>query len=98
MVIVLLNLHQGYTPEESLAQLQKCLKGKAYEAVKSRLMHPSFAPGIISTLEMLNGNSDVIVHNLMAKIKTTSPPKSDRLELDTLIEFSFAVQNLYATT
>ncbi|XP_055632909.1 uncharacterized protein LOC129773333 [Toxorhynchites rutilus septentrionalis] len=44
---------------------------------------------------MLYGNPEVIVHNLIAKVRTTPPPKSDRL--DTLIEFSVAVQNLCAT-
>ncbi|XP_058840056.1 uncharacterized protein LOC131695546 [Topomyia yanbarensis] len=85
----------GYTSEENLVRLQKCLKGKAYEAIKCRLMHPSNVPGIISTLKMLYGNPDVIVHNLIAKIKSTPPPRPDRL--DTLIEFSLAVQNLCAT-
>ncbi|XP_062702228.1 uncharacterized protein LOC134285471 [Aedes albopictus] len=85
----------GYTLEENLVRLQKCLKGKAFEAVKCRLLHPASVPGIISTLKMLYGNPDVIVHNLMAKIKNTPPPKSDRL--DTLIEFSLSVQNLCAT-
>ncbi|XP_058828066.1 uncharacterized protein LOC131687975 [Topomyia yanbarensis] len=85
----------GYTSEENLVRIQKCLKGKAYEAIKCRLMHPSNVPGIISTLKMLYGNPDVIVHNLIAKIKSTPPPRPDRL--DTLIEFSLAVQNLCAT-
>lgn len=85
----------GYTPEENLVRLQKCLKGKAYEAVKCRLMHPANVPGIISTLKMLYGNPEIIVQSVIAKIQATSPPKADKLE--SLIEFALAVQNLYAT-
>ncbi|XP_055623761.1 uncharacterized protein LOC129767164 [Toxorhynchites rutilus septentrionalis] len=85
----------GYTPEENLIRLQKCLKGKAYDAVKCRLMHPANVSGILSTLKMLFGNPEVIVHNLISKIHSTPAPKVD--QLDTIIEFSLAVQNLCAT-
>ncbi|XP_065087108.1 uncharacterized protein LOC135708862 [Ochlerotatus camptorhynchus] len=85
----------GYTQEENLIRLQKCLKGKAYEAVKCRLMHPANVMGIISTLKMLYGNPEIIVQNMVTKIHATPAPKADRL--DTLIEFSLAVQNLCAT-
>lgn len=85
----------GYTQEENLIRLQKCLKGKAHEAVKCRLMHPSNVPGIMSTLKMLYGNPEVIVQNLIAKIQSTPQPKAEKL--DTIIEFSLAIQNLCAT-
>ncbi|XP_055632470.1 uncharacterized protein LOC129772961 [Toxorhynchites rutilus septentrionalis] len=85
----------GYTPIENLIRLQKCLRGKAYEAVKCRLMHPTNVPGIISTLKMLFENPEVIVKNLLYKIHSTPAPKADKL--DTLIEYSLAVQNLCAT-
>ncbi|XP_062557546.1 uncharacterized protein LOC134222411 [Armigeres subalbatus] len=85
----------GYTSEKNLVRLQMCLKGKASEAVECRLMHPSNVQGIISTLKILYGYPEVIVQNLIAKIRFTPPPKADRL--DTLIEFSLAIQNLCAT-
>ncbi|XP_062538335.1 uncharacterized protein LOC134206621 [Armigeres subalbatus] len=85
----------GYTPEENLVRLQKCLKGKAHEAVKCLLMHPSNVSQIISTLKMRFGNPEVIIHNLMAKISSTPAPKIDKL--DTIIEYALAVQNLCAT-
>ncbi|XP_058816775.1 uncharacterized protein LOC131680070 [Topomyia yanbarensis] len=44
---------------------------------------------------MLYGNPEIIVQNLISKIQSTPAPKADRLE--TLIEFSLAVQNLCAT-
>ncbi|XP_055527320.1 uncharacterized protein LOC129719933 [Wyeomyia smithii] len=84
----------GYTPEKNLIRLQKCLKGKAYETVKCRLMHPSNVSEIISTLKMLFGNPEVIVQDLITKIHSTPAPKAD--QLDTIIEFSLAVQNLCA--
>ncbi|XP_055622773.1 uncharacterized protein LOC129766279 [Toxorhynchites rutilus septentrionalis] len=65
---------------------------------------PLFYSSFITTTNMCGytpeenlsrGNLEVIVHNLIALIKTTPPPKSERL--DTLIEFSVAVQNLCAT-
>ncbi|XP_058456764.1 uncharacterized protein LOC131434135 [Malaya genurostris] len=43
----------GFSNDENIVRLQKCLKGRAYEAVKSRLMHPSNVPGIIGTLQMM---------------------------------------------
>ncbi|XP_058827897.1 uncharacterized protein LOC131687827 [Topomyia yanbarensis] len=85
----------GYTAEENLMRLQKCLRGKAYEAVNCRLMHPANVVGILSTLRMLYGNPEIIVQNLISKIQSTPAPKADKLE--TLIEFSLAVQNLCVT-
>lgn len=81
--------------EENLIRLQKCLKGKAYDAVKCRLMHPTNVPGIIGTLKMLYGNPEVIIHNIIAKIHAAPAPKAEKL--DTVIEFALTVQNLRAT-
>ncbi|XP_058840055.1 uncharacterized protein LOC131695549, partial [Topomyia yanbarensis] len=85
----------GYTPEENLVRLQKCLTSKAHEAVKCTLMHPSNVHRIISTLKRRFGNPEAIVHNLMAKISSTPAPKVDKL--DKIIECALAVQNLCAT-
>ncbi|XP_055590713.1 uncharacterized protein LOC129742798 [Uranotaenia lowii] len=84
-----------FTPEENLIRLQKCLRGKAYEAVKCMLMHPSNVASIISTLRMLFGSPEVIVHNLISKIHSTPSPREDRLE--TMVEFALKVKNLCAT-
>ncbi|XP_055605469.1 uncharacterized protein LOC129753653 [Uranotaenia lowii] len=85
----------GYTQEENLLRLQKSLRGKAFDAVKCMLMHPSNVECIISTLKMLFGNHEVIIHNLISRIKSTPPPRDDRLE--TIIEFALVVKNLCAT-
>lgn len=45
----------GFTDAENVIRLQKSLTGKAYDAVKSRLMHPSNVEGVIATLRMRFG-------------------------------------------
>ncbi|XP_055589595.1 uncharacterized protein LOC129741828 [Uranotaenia lowii] len=84
-----------FTSEENLIRLQKCLRGKAYEAVKCMLMSPSNVGGIISTLKMLFGDPEIIVNNLISRIRTTPSPHADRLE--TMVEFALSVKNLCAT-
>ncbi|XP_055603799.1 uncharacterized protein LOC129752034 [Uranotaenia lowii] len=85
----------GYTQEENLLRLQKSLRGKAFDAVKCMLMHPSNVECIMSTLKMLFGSPEVIIHNLISRIQSTPPPRADRLE--TVIEFALVVKNLCAT-
>ncbi|XP_055643384.1 uncharacterized protein LOC129779750 [Toxorhynchites rutilus septentrionalis] len=85
----------GFTHAENVFRLQKCLKGRAYEAVKSRLMHPSNVPGIIATLKMLFGQPEAIIHSLMAKINALPSLREDKLE--TIVDFAVSVQNFCAT-
>ncbi|XP_055589342.1 uncharacterized protein LOC129741628 [Uranotaenia lowii] len=68
----------GFTQEENLIRLQKCLKGKAFDAVRCMLMHPSNVTSIISTLRMLFGNPEVIIYSLISKIQSTPAPRADR--------------------
>ncbi|XP_058467437.1 uncharacterized protein LOC131439240 [Malaya genurostris] len=85
----------GFSNDENIVRLQKCLKGRAYEAVKSRLMHPSNVPGIIGTLQMMFGQPEAIVCSLMSKINAMPPLKEEKLE--TIVEFAVSVQNFCAT-
>ncbi|XP_062556741.1 uncharacterized protein LOC134221566 [Armigeres subalbatus] len=85
----------GFTEEENLVRLQRSLKGKAYESVKCRLMHPGNVQGIINTLKMLYGQPEIIVHSLICKISSLPPIREDRLE--TLVDFAVSVQNFCAT-
>lgn len=85
----------GFTEEENLVRLQKSLKGRAYEAVKCRLMHPGNVKGIVDTLRMLYGQPEVIVHSLIGKISSLPAIREDRLE--TLVDFAVSVQNFCAT-
>ncbi|XP_055844833.1 uncharacterized protein LOC129911149 [Episyrphus balteatus] len=85
----------AFTDEENLVRLQKSLKGKALEAVRSLLIQPSCVPRVISTLKMLYGDPELVVHALTQKIQSTPAPKSEKLE--TLVNFALIVQNLCAT-
>ena len=84
-----------YNDVDNQDRLQKALKGKTLESVRCLLMHPSNVPNVISTLKMLYGRPEIIVHSLVNKERAMPAPKQDRL--DTLIDFGIAVQNLYAT-
>ncbi|XP_055622791.1 uncharacterized protein LOC129766295 [Toxorhynchites rutilus septentrionalis] len=85
----------GFTEEENLVRLQRSLKGKAYEAVKCRLMHPGNVQGVMDTLRMLYGQPEVIVHSLIGKISSLPAIREDQLE--TLVDFAVSVQNFCAT-
>ncbi|XP_062702100.1 uncharacterized protein LOC134285428 [Aedes albopictus] len=85
----------GFTPEENMIRLQKCLKGKALEAVRCQLLHPGNLDNVLATLKMLYGRPEIVVHALVQKIQSLPAPKSDRL--NTLIDFSIAVRNMVAT-
>ncbi|XP_053691407.1 uncharacterized protein LOC128739932 [Sabethes cyaneus] len=82
----------GYTDGENMMRLQRCLKGKALEAVRYYLMHPSSVPLIMETLKTLYGRPELIVTSLLAKVRSTPPPKQENLE--TLINFGLACKNL----
>ncbi|XP_055589561.1 uncharacterized protein LOC129741797 [Uranotaenia lowii] len=85
----------GYTSEENLTRLQRCLGGKARESVRSQLMHPSNLNSIISTLKMLYGRPEIIVRTLIQKIQVLPAPKAEKLQ--TLVDFAIEVRNLVAT-
>ncbi|XP_062710495.1 uncharacterized protein LOC134288735 [Aedes albopictus] len=85
----------GYTPEENMVRLQRCLRGKALEAVKCQLLHPANLDFALSTLRMLFGRPEIIVHTLIEKINRIPAPKADRLS--TLVDFALAVRNMVAT-
>ncbi|XP_062707814.1 uncharacterized protein LOC109406809 [Aedes albopictus] len=82
----------GFNEEENL---QNSLKGKAYEAVKSRLMFPGNVSGILSTLKMLFGQPEVIIQSLIEKVSSLPAIREDKL--DTLVDFAVHVQNFCAT-
>ncbi|XP_055604381.1 uncharacterized protein LOC129752630 [Uranotaenia lowii] len=85
----------GYTAEENMLRLQRCLGGKARESVRSQLLHPSNVDGVISTLEMLYGRPEYIINTLIQKIRSLPAPKEDKFE--TLVDFAIAVRNMVAT-
>ncbi|XP_052901567.1 uncharacterized protein LOC128309229 [Anopheles moucheti] len=85
----------GYSDYENLLRLQKALKGAALEAVSSLLLLPSGLKEATDVLKLRFGRPEVIVENLMEKVRRLPAPRADRL--DTLVESGFAVRNLCAT-
>lgn len=82
----------GYSDAENLARLQRCLRGAALEAVRSRLLLPASVPNVIETLHKLYGKPENLINSLLRKVRNTPSPKSDNLH--SIITFGLAVQNL----
>ncbi|XP_055612541.1 uncharacterized protein LOC129759158 [Uranotaenia lowii] len=85
----------GFTNEENMLRLRKCLKGRALDAVRCHLLHPTNVAKVLSTLKMLFGKPETIVEAIKMKIRTLPTPDMDRLE--TLVSFALSVENLCAT-
>ncbi|XP_075167653.1 uncharacterized protein LOC142239764 [Haematobia irritans] len=84
----------GYSDGENLMRLQSCLRGRAKELVKSKLLIPSMVNEIIQTLEMCFGRPEHILDSMIEKA-TKIPPLKDRL--DSLIEYALTVRNICST-
>ncbi|XP_055590060.1 uncharacterized protein LOC129742213 [Uranotaenia lowii] len=82
----------GFNCGENMIRLQRCLKGPAYEAVRSKLVIPSLVPAVIDALEMRFGRPESLIETFINNVKSTTPPRADRLE--TLIDFGEKVQTL----
>lgn len=82
----------GFSNTENLIRLQRCLKGRALESVSCRLLLPSSVPGIIDTLRLLYGRPELILYDIIEKIRTEAVPRAD--DLDAIIRYSLMVQNL----
>ncbi|XP_055623313.1 uncharacterized protein LOC129766739 [Toxorhynchites rutilus septentrionalis] len=85
----------GFSNDENLFRLQRCLKDKAYDAVKRFLLFPTNVPRIISTLKILFGQPEAIILSLINNISNIPALREDKLQ--TLVDFAISVQNLYAT-
>ncbi|XP_062703806.1 uncharacterized protein LOC134286238 [Aedes albopictus] len=82
----------GFSPVENIIRLRECLVGPAREAVVTKLMFPHAVPSIMETLRRLYGRPELLVKNLLAKVRRLDAPKPERL--DTLVNFGMAVQQL----
>ncbi|XP_055585492.1 uncharacterized protein LOC129738331 [Uranotaenia lowii] len=82
----------GFTDGENMLRLQRCLKGPALNAVRSRLLLPSGVSHVIEALHTRYGRPELLINALLHKVRTIPAPKSDKLE--GLIEFGTAVQEL----
>ncbi|XP_062699013.1 uncharacterized protein LOC134284280 [Aedes albopictus] len=86
------SLSCGFNSAENLARLQRCLKGPAYESVKSRLLLPESVPQVIDTLRLLYGRPELLINALLQKVRSVPAPKAEKLE--TIIDFGMAVRSL----
>ncbi len=80
---------------ENLDRLEKCLKGKARDIVKSKLGQTESVPWIISTLQKVFGRPEIVLKAVMKRIGDIPPIKSDNLR--SLMEFAFEVQSISTT-
>ncbi|XP_053699101.1 uncharacterized protein LOC128746075 [Sabethes cyaneus] len=85
----------GFTNEENMVRLRKCLKGKALEAVRCELLHPTNVADVLSTLKMLYGRPEALIQSIIRKIRSLPPPNMEKLE--TVVNFSLSVKNMVAT-
>lgn len=85
----------GFTDEENIFRLVKCLKGRALERVQNRLTHPANLPGILRTLKLMYGQPEAIVHSLIGKIHALPVVSAD--DFEALVDFAVTVENFCAT-
>ncbi|XP_050079787.1 uncharacterized protein LOC126567613 [Anopheles maculipalpis] len=82
----------GYTQAENVLRLRKHLHGKAYEAVRYLLLHPSTLELAIAKLEMRFGTTRLICMSLLNKMCDLPAPKGD--EWTTVMDFGLAVEGI----
>ncbi|XP_062711689.1 uncharacterized protein LOC134289605 [Aedes albopictus] len=82
----------GFSQDENLIRLQRCLKGPALDMVRGRLLTPASVPHVIKTLQLRYGRPETLIRALTEKIRHLPPPKMDNLE--SIIDFGMAVDNL----
>ncbi|XP_058817250.1 uncharacterized protein LOC131680552 [Topomyia yanbarensis] len=82
----------GFSNVENIIRLRECLRGPARDAVVTKLMFPHCVTSIMETLRRLYGRPEVLIKNLLNKVRRAEAPKPERL--DTLMNFGMAVQQL----
>ncbi|XP_062565705.1 uncharacterized protein LOC134227988 [Armigeres subalbatus] len=85
----------GYTEAENMIRLRNCLKGDAFNAVRSFLMRPETVGRAISALKLRFGRPETIIEYLKEKIISMPTIKPDAM--DKLVDYALEVQNLCAT-
>ena len=85
----------GFTDAENLIRLQKALKGDALKAVQHILIHPACLSAALSTLKLLFGQPEKILHSVKLKIRSLPTVNANKLETITL--FATQVKGLQAT-
>ncbi|XP_055528101.1 uncharacterized protein LOC129728164 [Wyeomyia smithii] len=82
----------GYSNDENMARLQRCLEGHARESVRSRLLMPASVPHVIETLRKLYGRPELLINSLLKDVRDIPPLRGN--DLKALVKYGLAVQNL----
>lgn len=82
----------GFSDDENLIRLQRCLRGEALETVRSKLLCPSSVPHVIRTLEMRYGRPSTLIRVMTERIRQLPSPRMN--DLNSIIEFGLAVNSL----
>jgi hypothetical protein len=85
----------GYTDDENLLRLQKCLKGEAGKTVQALMVTPQNLKKILDTLKLRFGQTRHIIEAMVEKARGIPAVRQDNL--DSLIEFSTAMTSLTTT-
>ena len=81
----------GYTDDENLERLDKCLRDKARTLVESLLLMPNSVPEIVDTLYEKYGRPELVIKQVLQDVRSYPAIKPDKLEL--LSDFGYAVRN-----
>lgn len=85
----------GYTDSENMIRLRSCLKGDAFTAVRSFLLHPSTVGRAMDALKLRFGQPQFVIHSMKDKVLAMPALRVD--SIDKTIDFALAVQNFVAT-
>lgn len=85
----------GFSHNENLVRLQRSLEGNALTMVQGLLTKAENVPVIMEMLKNIFGRPDLIVGELLDKIKAHQPIKSEKF--DELVAFAVEVRNLSVT-
>lgn len=85
----------GYSDEENMNRLQRCLKKQALAAVSTILLQPGMLSDAIRTLKLLFGKPEQIISAQINKMRAIPNVKQD--DLAGLINFAISVKNMVST-
>lgn len=83
-----------FTEKENMWRLRKCLRGQAQESVTALLISAASPDAVMSTLQLLYGNPEIILSRIIHDIKKLHPINLE-YQRD-IVSFSVKVQNYVA--
>lgn len=79
------------TPSENIDRLCAALSGRAYEAVKFKLLHPDNLDSVLSTLKRVFGRDDLVLNAQIQEMRLLKPRMDP---LDSIVQYAVSVQNV----